>query len=477
MPAARYWRVVGIAPYTAGGDLELGELQLYGSGARLDTPGMLSCSHAPVSGTLAALSDGSAATACRFAAAHVKSGGFFIRWDLGSAQSADALRLAGGSAQALYADTLTLQYSADAVSWTTAAELGRCAWPGAAQFGGLVSYDFWFDQTQLVLHYDGSFTNASPAKRGFTNSGVTLDAASKFGSGAARFNGSASLYTSAFTTTSDFLFETWLWLDALPADVGTVYSNFAAGGGAGSHLLYVNPNGSLHWYFDGNNNIQTAAGAVQASRWNHVRLTKKAGSPATFTIYVDGTQAAQTTFTQATLGTASANFYLGHAGWTTTRMFKGMLDETAVAFALRDTGAFVPPTVPYARVYGADPRPVSIQAIAGAQRVAAGTMQAFSIKRISRPQVACDVEFGGLGRIWGVNEIEIAPNTRVPTGGRVVLLRQRDKLLARQTWADPVTGAWEFTGLDVRQDFIALAEDLAGNYRPVAANRLTPEAS
>lgn len=92
-----------------------------------------------------------------------------------------------------------------------------------------------------------------------------------------------------------------------------------------------------------------------------------------------------------------------------------------------------------------------------------------------RAAVARDVEFGGQGRIWGTNEIQISESQKVPTGGRVVLLHQRSKLPVRETWANPVTGAWAFEGLDTAQDFIALAEDLAGNYRPVAANRLTPE--
>ncbi len=88
-----------------------------------------------------------------------------------------------------------------------------------------------------------------------------------------------------------------------------------------------------------------------------------------------------------------------------------------------------------------------------------------------------NMEFGGAGRIWGTNQIETAPNVRVPTGGRVVLLRQRDKLLVAETWANPATGVWEFVAIDVRQDFLVLAEDLEGNYRPVAANKLQPEVS
>lgn len=86
-----------------------------------------------------------------------------------------------------------------------------------------------------------------------------------------------------------------------------------------------------------------------------------------------------------------------------------------------------------------------------------------------------DVEFGGVGRIWGANEIEIAGSQKIPSGGRVVLFRQRDKLVVRQTWADPVTGAWAFDGVDAAQSYLVLAEDLEGNYRPVAANKLVPE--
>lgn len=56
-----------------------------------------------------------------------------------------------------------------------------------------------------------------------------------------------------------------------------------------------------------------------------------------------------------------------------------------------------------------------------------------------------------------------------------MLLHQRSKLLVRETWSDPATGAFEFAGIDTRQEFLALAEDAAGNFRPVAASRLVPE--
>ncbi len=97
----------------------------------------------------------------------------------------------------------------------------------------------------------------------------------------------------------------------------------------------------------------------------------------------------------------------------------------------------------------------------------------FSTSCIAAPRVARDVEFGGSGRIWGTTKIKGAPDA--PAKARVSLLRDRDKLLARQTWSDPVTGYFAFEGVDVSQGFAAYAEDAAGSFRPVAANKLIPK--
>lgn len=82
-----------------------------------------------------------------------------------------------------------------------------------------------------------------------------------------------------------------------------------------------------------------------------------------------------------------------------------------------------------------------------------------------------DAEFGGSGRIFGTTKIK-GTVSNSPAKSRVVLLRQRDRLLVRQTWSDPDTGAWAFEGLDMRQQYIALAEDAGGNFQAVAAQRL-----
>ena len=104
---------------------------------------------------------------------------------------------------------------------------------------------------------------------------------------------------------------------------------------------------------------------------------------------------------------------------------------------------------------------------------ASAPVPAFSTRRTPALATARDVEVGGPGTIYGTTKTKGTPNQ--PTHARVVLLHQRSKLPVRETWSDPVTGNFAFTGIDTTQQFITLAEDAAGNFRPVAANRLTPE--
>jgi hypothetical protein len=108
-------------------------------------------------------------------------------------------------------------------------------------------------------------------------------------------------------------------------------------------------------------------------------------------------------------------------------------------------------------------------------KVAAAAVTPPAFRLMASPvRVARDAEFGGTGRIFGTTKTKASPSN-LPTKARVVLLHQRSKVLVRATWSDPDTGSFAFDGLDVRQEFIALAEDAAGNFRAVAAQRLAPE--
>ncbi len=97
-----------------------------------------------------------------------------------------------------------------------------------------------------------------------------------------------------------------------------------------------------------------------------------------------------------------------------------------------------------------------------------------SAERMAGGLVARDVEYGGAGRIYGTTKTKGSP-ANLPLKARVVLLHQRSKLPVREVWSNPTTGDFAFEGIDTRQEFLTLAEDAAGNFRPVAASRLVPE--
>lgn len=267
MAAARYWRLVGIEAF-AGGDLELSEIAMFSDATRIDGAATLTCSHTPVAGALADLKDASMSVGCRFAAANVRAGGFYLQWDFGSAVDVSEFRFGAATVAARFVSSATITRSADAATWAYADAFAGAVYPGAGQL-----------------------------------------------------------------TTS-------------------------VGGG------------------------------------------------------VD-------------------------------------------VLALPQTST-PPARTPCGRVL------TVASAAVGAHRIA-----------VSKTLMAKDVEWGGNARIWGTTKAKGTPN--VPTKARVVLLHQRSKLPVRETWSDPVTGAFVFAGIDTSQQFLALAEDAEGHFRPVAANRLTPE--
>ena len=82
MPAATRWRAIGIE---ANGALHLGRLQLLASGAPV-TVDTITSTFAPDAGSLAALDDGDAETACTFQNAVHRAPGFVIEWSLTNAE-------------------------------------------------------------------------------------------------------------------------------------------------------------------------------------------------------------------------------------------------------------------------------------------------------------------------------------------------------------------------------------------------------
>lgn len=91
----------------------------------------------------------------------------------------------------------------------------------------------------------------------------------------------------------------------------------------------------------------------------------------------------------------------------------------------------------------------------------------------ARAESLGDQWWGGLGRIAGTVQIKGRPDS--PVARKVRLFDVRTGILVRETWSDPVTGAYAFTGLDPTRDYLALAHDHTRQYNAVVADRLTAE--
>lgn len=85
-----------------------------------------------------------------------------------------------------------------------------------------------------------------------------------------------------------------------------------------------------------------------------------------------------------------------------------------------------------------------------------------------------DAEDGGPYRIAGTTEREVTPGVFVAHPNRRVRLFERlTGRLVREQWSDPLTGAYEFSQIKLRE-YILLTDDHARYYNAVAADLITP---
>lgn len=82
-----------------------------------------------------------------------------------------------------------------------------------------------------------------------------------------------------------------------------------------------------------------------------------------------------------------------------------------------------------------------------------------------------DWTHGGVGMITGTVRKFDDPNF-VPVSRRVRLYDERGRMLARETWSDPVTGAFTFSGIRTDIPWTAMAYDHTGHYRALIIDRL-----
>lgn len=98
-----------------------------------------------------------------------------------------------------------------------------------------------------------------------------------------------------------------------------------------------------------------------------------------------------------------------------------------------------------------------------------------STRQLSHLARVRDFEFGGFGVVEGHTLEFIDEDNSAPVARKVRLHRDRDSLLARETWSRASDGYYRFEYLDMTSTYTALAYDHTGDFRAVVADRVTPE--
>src|SRR5574337_426170 len=492
MASARYWRITGVQAPANG--LALTAIALYVGAQRVDGDATLTSSHAPVSGALTAIQDADLTTGCTFADADVRSGGFRLVWDFGSAVDLTSMRLAAATQDA-WPTLLLLEQFVGGVWNGPVGVMGGFSWPGQyaltehvpLQASGTLN-------TVFLLHLDGAhgskvFTDVAPTPLAQTVSatGVAISTAqAKFGGASAYFDGGGFIKFGtagdpALTLgNKDFCFEAWFYDTGNGNRRQFMGDSTSSGPSASVFAAFINGGVlSCGVYFGG---TQYAVGGIDPplNQWYHLAFVRNGDA---LTVYINGAIAGTTQLPAgAVLSAGGGKFALGSAGdyfnngGAYGTNWIGYADECR--FVIGEpiyTSAFTPPSAPFgsgsvpAFVFSSRPVMSARFAVAVAARA---PVDSWRIAQ-SRACMARDMEFGGAGTVYGTTKIKGTPNTSVKS--RVSLLRDRDKMLARQTWSDPVTGAFAFKGIAASQKFTTLAEDVDGNFRPVAVNKLAPE--
>lgn len=485
MPAARYWRAVGLQSVAAG-PLELSALHLYLAGNRVDTSATLTCTAPPASGAVANLQDNDTATVCRWL--DVSAPGFALVWDFGVGVTQDvlALRLGAGALHAEWLDSLTLQSSSDGILWATWGCNVSFAWPGAGALQTTpADGDAHIHSTSLLLHCEGpngstALVDSSLAPLAMTVIGVgkISTAQSKFGGssfdtsggnygGASAPSGAASLMFG----TGDFTVE--LWVRTTAALQVTGYPRLLAAGNyltpGGWNLVYMGPSGGalfLDFYDIGGVAFGMPCGTLPDNTWKHVAFTRQG---ATVRSFMDGVLQGS--------GTSSVDLTTGHpftvgSESSAAGNFKGFFDEIRVTKGVaRYTANFTPPTEPYVAPAVGLPR---APALDRARIAVASPVPPHSALGAPPLLLARDMEFGGNGTVYGTVDRKGTP-ANIPLRRRVRLLSDTSGAMVRETWSDATTGAFAFSGIDPAQRYTTLVYDHEHNFRAEAADNLTPE--
>lgn len=466
MPAARYWRLIGVETYIYRADLELAGVALYdGSTRHAVTPTSVI---APTSGSLANLSDGNVNTSCRFDGLSVPKPGFALVWDFGVAKSVNKVEV-WATAAANFIYKFELQQSDDKVSWTPTFAQSGIPFPGAKN-------SFWVDMLKdaiwggvvLLLHANGSngsttiVDSSLSARAVTTNGGQLTTGQAKFGTSSLLCGSGISYDTTLPALTGDFAVEFWARHSSSPYMSTLV--NIAGGYPSGLILRQVWST-SLEVWIGGSSNIFTFAPGV--GQWHFHQLTRTNG---VFTIYIDGVQIGA--FSNSTQF-PSGGFKIGQSAHSSGEVFVGTIDDLRVTAGYGRSSNI--PSQEFGEGAGASSTPVTrILALVEPPAVAISSYMTPSTRVVSQPKgINVDMEDGGEYQIAGTVKESSSP-ADIPIKRRVRLFNEDSGRLVREVWSDPATGAYQFAGIKGNTKYTVVCHDYTLAHRAVVADRIVP---
>lgn len=472
MSSHRYWRLVELRAYR-GSALELSALSLSnGSTPISSTP---TANLAPDTGSLANLQDGSVATS----AAWLRTYGLVLHWDLGSAATVDNIQLSSADDPAKFLLSASLQWSDDDSTWTAEATFPAIAWPGKRSTTDFQSS--FTTSSRTLLHFDGA------------NGAKTVDLQNVVFVGDAAINttqkkfGTASLSMAGGGNTSgadgyvevagpvalgtgDYTIEGWFYRTGTPAVFGSLWDFRPVGVNGYFPLVYIVGGNEVGLYIDTAEKISTGL-AMASSTWTHVALCRASGVTRLFVNGVRGGVELSDTNDYPPVN----RFILGASGYSLRAGgFNGFIDEFRLVAKALYTSNFTPPSTPYSEVLvrqnavnGKSERSGITPIYIGGENASPGLIKRSKVYRVLRNFL---VE-RATGTVTGTTKEKHLPEN-TPLSRRVRLYRERDGAMIAETWSDPTTGTYTFTGVDTADRYTVLTYDYLHNYRAVAADNL-----
>lgn len=439
MALARYIRLSALQ--VAEGTMSLNGLTLAGPGGTV--PCTWAAPSAPVSGSLAALSDGDPSTACGFDGAG--KAGFRLTADCGAPSVVDRITF-GNAAGALRA--VSAQWSSDGVEWSDARRLDPLGAGDATARLSEIEVLPLNSQRQLVglsgFQLTGVLSPQTERDPAFPEPMTVIKSSRRL---------TAPSPGPFVTGSKDFTLLMWVRMDSATGYYARLLETSPYDSAARGLVLHVAPDLRPQFFVaspGGGNAIGSDApltlGVVYQlafERYNNMGRLYVNGVPQSATLSLAGVSIGGTGFSIGANLSGGEGFYglMGRIELHDSALFGGT--------------AYTPSALLRASWLPMPGMPIT--------RAAPGAM------------FAQDVEFGGTGTLEIDASIKGNPNN-TPTRARVSVLRQRDKALARVAWSG-ADGKLSVPGLDLKgQQFVALAEYPSNPADPTAEGYMRPVA-